>query len=206
MQLFNNYMMAYRAGKPAWMDAGFYPIDDRLSKSFDKQISDVFLVDVGGGLGHDLRDLRAKHPELPGRLILQDRQEVIATIPHTADSPFEATAHDFFTEQPVKGAKAYFLHSVLHDWGFDDCVRILQALKPAMKPGYSRLLINEIVVPDEKPTWPVTAMDQLVLVLGAMAERSEAQWTALLRQAGYKIVKIWQYHLGSESLIEAEPI
>jgi hypothetical protein len=199
---FNSYMSAYRAGKPSWVDGGFYPVADRLVKGFDPSISDVFLVDVGGGLGHDLVELRKKAVPLPGRLLLQDREEVLATLPKSRY--FEATAHDFFTPQPVVGARAYYLHSVLHDWGDEDCVKILEQLKPAIQKGYSRVLINEIVVPDRGASWPVTSMDQLVFVLGAMRERTEADWEGILTRAGYKIVKVYTYEMGSESLIEAE--
>ncbi|OTA55120.1 putative O-methyltransferase [Hypoxylon sp. EC38] len=204
LELFNSYMAAYRAGKPSWVDPGFYPVSERLAEGFGDKTGDnqVLLVDVGGGLGHDLRELKEKHPSLPGKLILQDRAEVISTV--SGQNVFEAAAHDFFTPQPVKGARAYYLHSVLHDWGDDDCVRILEQLKPAFKPGYSRLLINEIIVPNRNPTWPVTSMDQLVFVLGAMRERTQADWERLLNRAGYRITRIYSYEMGSESLIEAE--
>ncbi|XDG05687.1 hypothetical protein ABKA04_005302 [Annulohypoxylon sp. FPYF3050] len=201
LEKFNSYMAAYRAGKPSWVDPGFYPISERLTKGFDAVNDGVMLVDVGGGLGHDLRDLKEKHPSLPGSLILQDRPEVISTV---SGGAFLPTSHDFFTPQPVKNARAYYLHSVLHDWGDDDCVKILEQLKPAMKPGYSRLLINEIIVPDRNPTWPVTSMDQLVFVLGAMGERSEKNWEGILNRAGFKITHIYNYEMGSESLIEAD--
>ncbi|KAI1208147.1 putative O-methyltransferase [Annulohypoxylon truncatum] len=202
LEAFNSYMAAYRAGKPSWVDPGFYPISERLIEGFDAGSGDgVILVDVGGGLGHDLQELKEKHPSLPGKLILQDRSEVISTVSAGA---FQATAHDFFTPQPVKDARAYYLHSVLHDWGDDDCVKILEQLKPALKPGYSRLLINEIIVPDRNPTWPVTSMDQLVFVLGAMGERTEKHWESILKRAGFKISRIYNYEMGSESLIEAD--
>ncbi|KAI0888386.1 putative O-methyltransferase [Annulohypoxylon maeteangense] len=203
LEKFNSYMSAYRAGKPSWVDPGFYPISERLVDGFDAGSSGdgVILVDVGGGLGHDLRELKEKHPSLPGKLILQDRPEVISTV---SENGFQAVAHDFFTSQPVKDARAYYLHSVLHDWGDDDCVKILEQIKPAMKPGYSRLLINEIIVPDRNPTWPVTSMDQLVFVLGAIGERTEKHWENILERAGFKIARIYNYEMGSESLIEAE--
>ena len=204
LSTFNSYMAAYRAGKASWVDAGFYPVQDRLAKGFDTTASNVLLVDIGGGLGHDLQELAAKHPSLPGKLILQDRAEVISTV--SAEGVFEATTHDFFTAQPVESARAYYLHSVLHDWGDDDCIKILEQLKPAMKPRYSKLLINEIIVPDENPAWPITSMDQLVFVLGAMRERTEAQWKTLLHRVGFKVVQIYSYPMGSESLIEAELI
>ena len=74
-----------------------------------------------------------------------------------------------------------------------------------MRPGYSKLLINEYVVPDIGATWPITSMDWLMLALGAVKERTKKQWTTLLGQAGLKVVGIWTYEPGTESLIEAEP-
>ncbi|KAI0592982.1 putative O-methyltransferase [Biscogniauxia sp. FL1348] len=202
LQTFNNYMAAYRAGKPSWVDPGFYPVAE-LTEGFDPSTNEVLLVDVGGGMGHDLQELKQKHPSLPGKLVLQDRPEVITSI-EGSQGVFEAASHDFFTPQPVANARAYYLHSVLHDWGDEDCLRILEQLKPAMKPGYSKLLINEIIVPSQNATWPITSMDQLVFVLGAMRERTEEHWQDLLKKAGFKIVKIYSYEMGSESLIEAE--
>ncbi|KAI1453937.1 putative O-methyltransferase [Annulohypoxylon moriforme] len=200
LQIFSSYMAAYRAGKPSWVDPGFYPVSERLAEGFDGD--GVLLVDVGGGRGHDLQELKEKHPSLPGKLVLQDQADVISTV--SGGATFEATSHDFFTPQPVKDARAYYLHSGLHDWGDDDCVKILEQLRPAMKQGYSRLLINEIIVPDRNPTWPVTSMDQLVFVLGAMGERSEGHWVNILNRAGFKVTKVYNYEMGSESLIEAE--
>ncbi|CAH0020866.1 unnamed protein product [Clonostachys rhizophaga] len=204
LEKFNNYMSAYRAGKPSWLDPGFYPIQERLINGFEPTYSDVMLVDVGGGLGHDLRELKEKHPSLPGRLVLQDRPEVISSLASTGETVFDPTSHDFFTEQPVKNARTYYLHSVLHDWGDDDCIKILQQLKPAMKAGYSRLLINELVVPGQNAPWSVTSMDQLVFVLGAMRERTEADWKSVLERAGFRNIQIHSFAMGSEVIIEAE--
>lgn len=194
-------MTAYRAGKPSWVDPGFYPVAGRLIGGFNSNYSEAFLVDVGGGKGQDLHDLKEKYPQIPGKLILQDRAAVISTV---SDDIFEAIPHDFFTAQPVKDARAYYLHSILHNWSDDDCVRILQQLKPAMRPGYSRLLLNEIVVPRQGPKWPVTSMDQLMLVLAAVQERTEADLTKLLKRAGFRIVQVYSHEFGQESLIEAE--
>ena len=45
-----------------------------------------------------------------------------------------------------------------------------------------------------------------MLVNFSGCERTERQWRALLESAGFKIVKIWTYNTGVESLIEAEVI
>lgn len=73
-----------------------------------------------------------------------------------------------------------------------------------MKPGFSKLLINEYVVPDMGAAWSVTSMDWLMMALGAVKERTEKQWRVLLEQAGFRVVQIWTYDQGTESLIEAE--
>jgi hypothetical protein len=96
------------------------------------------------------------------------------------------------------------LHSVLHDWGDDDCIKILHNLTSALKKGYSKVLINEIVVSEENASLAATSMDQLMLVLGAMKERTEGQWREILGKAGYRVLTIWNYPGVAESLIEAE--
>ena len=68
----------------------------------DVGVDEVLLIDVGGGLGHDLQELKAEHPKLKGRLILQERPEVIKETQSMTDG-IELMEHDFFTEQPVKG-------------------------------------------------------------------------------------------------------
>lgn len=63
--------------------------------------SEVLIVDVGGGRGEALHDLRTARPDLEGGMIVQDLPEVIAGMKDTPG--VEAMAHDFFTPQPIKG-------------------------------------------------------------------------------------------------------
>lgn len=84
------------------MDDGFFPVEQRLIKGAKSSEGDVLLVDQGGSLGHDISEFHKKHPLAPGRLVLQDLPSVIAQA-KDLDSKIEATGHDFFTEQPVKG-------------------------------------------------------------------------------------------------------
>ena len=73
-----------------------------------------------------------------------------------------------------------------------------------MTPSFSKILINEFVVPDLGASWSVTSMDWVMMALGATRERTEKQWRALLETAGLQIVHIWTYDHGTESLIEVE--
>lgn len=74
-----------------------------------------------------------------------------------------------------------------------------------MQPGYSKLLINENVIPDSKAHWEATALDMMMLALLSSRERTNAQWRELIEErAGLKIVRVWGGAAGVESLIECE--
>ncbi|MCJ1390189.1 hypothetical protein MMC18_003047 [Xylographa bjoerkii] len=200
---FGNFMTGYRQGRPSWMDPDFYPVNDRLVKGVNADTDAVFLVDVGGGLGQDIKEFQRKHPDVPGRMILQDKPEVLEKVSAT-DGSIELMKTDFFTPQPVTGARAYYIHSVLHDWPDDDCQKILSNIASAMKPGYSRLLINENTIPDQGAHWEATGLDLIMLTNFSSQERTQQQWRKLCILAGLKVIKIWHYENGVESLIECE--
>ena len=73
-----------------------------------------------------------------------------------------------------------------------------------MRPSYSKVLINEYVVPDLGAKWSVTSMDWVMMALFAVKERTEKDWRTLLGRVGLKVVGIWTYDQATESLIEAE--
>lgn len=77
-----------------------------------------------------------------------------------------------------------------------------------MKPGYSRLLINENVIPDRGADWETTALDVMLMIeFSSPGERTRADWARLLEQqaVGLRIVQVWGGgNGGAESLIECE--
>ena len=100
------------------------------------------------------------------------------------------------------GARAYFLKYVLHDWPDDRCRQILAHLITAMQPGYSKLLINEAVLPDVGASWEQTSLDLYMMALASAMERTEGQWRRLLGGMGLTVLGIWRGGDGTESLIE----
>lgn len=205
LEYFDSFMSAYRAGKPYWFEKGFYPVEERLLSGFDASTSDTLLVDVGGGRGHDIEAFASTLSSPPGRIILQDREVVTqGVLASGKERNYEVQTHDFFTPQPVKFARAYYTHSICHDWGDEDSIKIMKNLIPALKKGYSRVLLNEIVIKEDKPTLAGTAMDMMMLAHLGVRERTESDWRNLLTQAGLKITNIYTYPGVAESLIEAE--
>lgn len=68
------------------------------------------IVDVGGGHGIVLKKILDTHPELsPKNAVLQDRPDIIELAKNSGVLPGEVKlqAHDFMTEQPVKGTSCY---------------------------------------------------------------------------------------------------
>ncbi|EXF74538.1 hypothetical protein CFIO01_11789 [Colletotrichum fioriniae PJ7] len=201
---FNHHMSGYRQGRNPWMAPGFFPVKERLIEGASTDADAPFLVDIGGSIGHDLAEFHSYFPEAPGKLILQDLPVVISQIQELTPA-ITSMGHDFLTEQPVKGARAYYMHSCLHDWPDNVCETILKQIKAAMKPGYSKLLINENVIPSTGAWWETSALDMVMLTLFCSKERTEGDWYHLLETiAGLKIVKIWGGGKGVESLIEVE--
>lgn len=96
---FNLWMTGQRDGRTNWLD--FFPFEERVARGFKRGDGSVMLVDVGGGQGHEVEAIKNKHPHLPGRFLLQDLPD---TIMQALPVPgMEAVAHDFFTDQPIKG-------------------------------------------------------------------------------------------------------
>lgn len=74
----------------------------------------VLMVDVGGNGGHQSTGFRRRHPDMPGRLVLQDLPRVVDNLDREAlaKAGVEARGHDFFAPQPIVGAKAYYVKMV----------------------------------------------------------------------------------------------
>lgn len=170
----------------------------------DLDSGEVLMVDVGGNAGHDILGFHRTHPKQPGRLILQDLPGQIQLLDAQALAPIELMCHDFFTPQPVKGAKAYYLKMVLHDWPDAQCREILNNLKPALTPGYSKILINELMVLDQGADSFSTSVDMLMMIFHSSWERQEKQWRELIESVGLKVTRIWPCGGAPEKLIEVE--
>ena len=112
-------------------------------------LGEAVVVDVGGSSGAIALEIVKAFPAI--RAVVQDLPEVIS-IAQIANNNSVAErltfeAHDFFSEQSIKGADVYFFHMILHDWSDKYCVRILRNLIPSLKQG-ARVLVNDFCLPD----------------------------------------------------------
>lgn len=165
-------------------------------------------VDVGGGFGHQCIALKARFPDLEGKLVLEDLPQTLEHLPSPIAAQLkgvEQVGHSFFDPQPIKGAKFYYMRQVLHDWPDEDCVVILKQLIAALGPD-SRILIDEMVLPDAGVPWEATAIDLTMMASHGARERTSKEWITLLENAGLRIVRVDTYMpRRHDSIIQAVP-
>ncbi|KAE8312014.1 O-methyltransferase-domain-containing protein [Aspergillus transmontanensis] len=197
---FQQWMTLKQQATPNWVD--WFDVQGNLLHGFRNQSDDVLLVDVGGGEGHYLHAFNDKYPDAPGRRILQDLPQVISTINKTPKDT-ELMVHDFFTVQPVKGARAYYMHWILHDWRDEQAHSILSHIVDAMEPGYSKLIINDQIIPDRDCDFATACISIMMMLQVGAFERTEKQWRALLASVGLKDVSFYQPPGNGEGIIVA---
>jgi acetylserotonin N-methyltransferase len=149
------------------------------------------LVDLGGGTGHLALAACARYPELQGAVF--DLPAVIATArEYVLKASLRASVGllvgDFFTD-PLPEADIFTLGRILHDWSEDKIRTLLRKVWERLPSG-GALLIAEKLLNDNK-TGPMPALMQSLsmLVCTEGKERTLAEYTALLREAGFAQVE-----------------
>ncbi|MCJ1260780.1 hypothetical protein MMC22_000643 [Lobaria immixta] len=194
---FNSSMKGRIEGQANWLD--FFPLEDRIVQGFQTKNDAVSIVDIGGGFGYVLETVLDRYPGLKGRCVLQDLPGTIKQI-----------------KSPRTGARAYHLKNILHDWPDHQCKIILEQIIPAMEKGYSKIIIHDIVLPNQGVNMNSVQKDLTVsfslldpskvsvemarvkveflqmMVFFAATERTEKQWRKLLGSVGLTIEKIWR--------------
>jgi hypothetical protein len=163
------------------------------------------IVDVGGGQGTLLEKILLFNSDMRGTVF-----DTASTIKGAKQqlgknawgSRCSYVSGDFFTSVP-QGAAAYLLSGVIHDWDDDRAIRILNICRRAMTRD-SRVLLVEMVVPDNAVNCFSKLLDLNMLVMNGGRERSETEFRTLLDASGYKLTKVVST-MAPQSVIEAVP-
>jgi hypothetical protein len=148
------------------------------------------IVDVGGGHGRLLSIILKAYPGAHG---------VLFDMPHASEGGRKLIADagltercdvvsgDFFQSVPG-GGDVYILSRVIHDWDDDRAVQILKIVRKAMAP-HSRLLLFETMIRgDRRLSYPLLSDLNMVIRTGG-CERTEGEYRALYRAAGFKLTR-----------------
>lgn len=73
-----------------------------------------------------------------------------------------------------------------------------------MEKGYSRILIDDYVLPNTGASFLGASMDVMMMMYASGIERTMRQWESLLETSGLEIVKVWGVESGHEQVIECQ--
>ncbi|OLF09576.1 methyltransferase [Actinophytocola xanthii] len=159
---------------------------DDIVASYDLPTTGT-VVDVGGGQGGLLLAALRARPGLTG--ILFDRPEVLPgnVLAGLGEARYDLVAGDFF--ESVPGGDLYLLKNVLHDWSDEQCVRILENCRRAMRPGGRVLALDAVIEPDNQPHFGKTT-DMFMMLLVPGRERGRREFEDLFDRAGLRVTRV----------------
>ena len=161
-----------------------------------------WMVDVGGGEGKLLEKILEFHPELNG-VVFDSASTIENVIRKSGTSTRCAYLEGDFFESVPQGAGLYLLCGVIHDWDDEHASRILRNCRRATAQN-GRLLLVETVVPSTNSADFSKLLDLNTLAMNGGRERTKAEFSALLEDAGYKLTRV-SSTLAPQSIIEAVP-
>jgi hypothetical protein len=149
------------------------------------------LADIGGGNGSTLMPILQQHPRLRGMLfdlppVIERARENFAAA--RLAERCELLAGSFFEKIP-RGADAYFMRHIIHDWNDEEALAILRNCHAAL-PADGRLLVAESVIPPGNEPSFGKWLDLTMRVMPGGKERTEAEYRELFRQAGFRLASI----------------
>lgn len=156
--------------------------------------------DIGGGRGHLLRAVLDSAPQASG--VLFDLPNVVGEASGVASERLKLQAGDFFKD-PLPTCDAYLVMEVIHDWGDEEAVAILKAIRRPAPPN-ARLLVIELLVPDDPgPHWTKTLDIHMLALLGGR-QRTREEYEVLCAKADFSLER--QIDTGAGiSILEAAP-
>jgi hypothetical protein len=158
------------------------------------------IADIGGGRGHLLTAVLEAAPQAHGVLFDQPHVTAAAQAAGMESERLRMHPGNFFSDA-LPSADCYLIMQVIHDWNDQDAARILAAIRKAAAPGAKLLLIECIVPEDSKPSW-TKMLDLQMLTLLSGKERTEKEYSEMLRTAGFRLDRVIDVGM-STSILES---
>lgn len=214
-RVWTDMLYSVQTGKPAWGHVhgaevfDYFAANPEESEIFNRAMTDgsisiapaivesydfsgcKTLVDIAGGHGYLLAQVLKAFPGMKGILFdvpavingagaLLDKEGVAARV--------EKVSGDFFAAVP-RGADAYMMKHIIHDWDAERAIKILNSIHAAM-PDDGKVLIIETVVPAGNEPHYSKVLDLEMLVSPGGLERTAEEYRELLSAAGLRLTRI----------------
>jgi hypothetical protein len=206
-------------GRDCWAYLSLYPEEGEYFDQAMVDLTDMFapviagaydfsklgiVCDVAGGRGALLAAILGKYSGPRGWLVDAPRVLEHANTLLSArgmDRRVELRPGNMFADIP-RGADAYLMKDILHDWDDARSLQILENCRRAMDPG-KRLLLVEIVVGENETSMPGPAVDLHMAVATCDGrQRSRADFERLFAKSGFRLERIVETAVPS-SIVEA---
>jgi hypothetical protein len=104
---------------------------------------------------------------------------------YLASEPLTLQAGDFFVDS-LPSCDAYLVMEIIHNWGDEESVAILKAIRQAA-PSHAKLLLIETIIPDDPgPHWAKMLDIQMLMMLGGR-QRTQQEYEVLFDRAGFSL-------------------
>jgi len=213
--VWGHMLHSVRTGRPAWGHThgaevfDYFAANPAEAEIFNRAMTDMSavtaapvvaaydfagvntLADIAGGHGYLLAQVLKAHPAMRG--VLFDVGPVVGGAGALLEAEgvagrVELVAGDFFKAVP-RGADAYMMKHIIHDWDDERSRRILRSIREAM-PAHGKVLIIEVVVPEGDEPHYSKLLDLEMLVSPGGAERTEREYRELLAAEGFRLTRV----------------
>ncbi|MEP7244827.1 MAG: methyltransferase [Gammaproteobacteria bacterium] len=103
-----------------------------------------------------------------------------------------------------KGADAYLMRHVIHDWTDEQTVQILSNCRKAIPP-HGKLLLVEFAVPSANEASLGKDADMIMLAFPGGMERTEEEYRVLFEKSGFRLTKVTPTR-SAVCVVEGRPI
>ncbi len=208
-------LYSVETGKPAFDKVYGMPVFDFLSKNIEQAkifdaamvgvhgretsaMTDAYdfsgigtLADVGGGNGSLLTTVLKKYPALRGILYdlpqVAERARASLQAASLADR-CQVMGGSFFESVP-KGADAYLMRHIIHDWDDEKSKTILKNVHAALGDGGRLLVVEGVIAPGNQPSFS-KLLDLTMLTIPGGKERTEDEFRKLYEASGFQLTRI----------------
>lgn len=164
------------------------------------------ICDVGGGRGVLLGEILQQFPTVRG--ILVDGPAAVASAEHFLASRklldrVEVRPGSFFDSATIpRGADAYVLKNVMHNWDDATCGRILNNVRAACEPGCRLLIVDALLERNEASFSALNDLHMMTVCVEGR-ERGREEFASLLRDAGFELARVFPSYM---AVIEARAV